>query len=124
MYEGLWVEIAGTVLVIVSTLLAFGLRKFSKWLIQKVDANDAQKEALQALLEGMAKAQDEIVREAKKASEDGKLTKDEINKAKDMAWTHAKAVAVGPAKDIVINWTSERVSSYIKQFLAKTKKSS
>lgn len=93
-----------------------------KLYINKTKATETEKQALDALLEGMAKAQEEFVRQAKAAAEDGKLTADEIDQAKTLAIEHAKAIAIGPAKDYLIAASKERLSSLIKQLLAKVKK--
>lgn len=119
--EGQWVHFTEIAISILGAVLLLGLRAFGNWLMAKVDASQAEREAYQALLEGMAKAQEAIVREAKKASADGKLTKEEMDAARTIAIEHAKAVAVGPGKDIVLAWSKERADSLIKQFLAKVK---
>lgn len=120
--EGWWVGLIGYGVKILGMLLM----ALASWLvskfIRKYAKTDAQNQALDALLEGMSKAQDEVVREAKKAAADGKLTKDEITKAKTVAWEHAKLVAKGPAKKIVLEWGSEKVGSLLKQLLSKFKK--
>ena len=107
---------------LIAFILALGtlvLRKFTNWLMEKANAGDVEKEAMQLLLEGMAVAQEEVVREAKAAAVDGKLTKEEITKARDVAINFAKNAATGPAKDIIISWSASRVSSLIKQLLSK-----
>jgi hypothetical protein len=113
-----WSLIIGTVATCVLTVLSYYIKK----LIDGAIAKNQDNEALQCLLEGMAVAQEEVVRQAKAMAEDGKLTKEEIEAAKTMAWEHAKEIATGPAKDIVLSWTKERVASLIKQLLSKTKK--
>ena len=94
-------------------------------LVKKINESTGWKPSygsMYPLLEGMSKAQDEIVRDAKKIASDGKLTKNEMAAAKSMAWEHAKLVAVGLAKKIVIGWGIEKVGSLIKQLLTKKKK--
>jgi len=118
---GWWVPIIGSVLTILMAVLTFVAKKFVSWLIEKAEMNDAEKEAMQYLLEGMTKAQEELVREAKKSSADGKLTKEEIKQAETMAFDYAKRAAMGKAKDVVISWSTRRASSLIKQLLSKLK---
>lgn len=113
-----WSTIIGAVATFVLTILSYYIKK----IIDAQIAKNQDNEALQCLLEGMAKAQEEIVREAKEIAKDGKLTKEEIESAKLLAWEHAKAIATGPAKDIVLAWTKERVASLIKQLLSKVGK--
>lgn len=117
--EGMWVQAIGVVATIIASVVTILLKRFFDWVIKKTDAKDAEKEAIQALLEGMAKAQDDFVREAKAASEDGKLTADETAKARELAWEHAKLVATGPGKDLLLTWGKSRAASLIKQLLAK-----
>jgi ABC-type nitrate/sulfonate/bicarbonate transport system substrate-binding protein len=115
------VQFLGLFATVIGAMIMLGLRRLVNYAIEKTEAKEAEKQAYQALLEGMAKAQEEIVREAKKAAMDGKLTKEEIQAAKTLALEHAKQIAVGPAKDLVMSWTVERADSLIKQFLTKVK---
>jgi hypothetical protein len=70
----------------------------------------------------MATAQEAIVRDAKKKASDGKLTKDEIEQAKQLAIGHALTVAKGPALNVLKEMSKERLGSMIKQLLAKVSK--
>ena len=109
---------------LVTFLLALGayfMKRFTGWITTKAAMNDAEKEAMQCLLEGMAVSQETIVRVAKAAASDGKLTNAEMKEAGDVAIAFAKGVATGPAKDIIIAWSSSRVTSLIKQLLSKLK---
>ena len=56
------------------------------------------------------------------AAADGKLTKDEINQAKERAYAHALSIAKGPALDVLKTMGKERAGSLIKQLLAKLSK--
>lgn len=120
--EAWWVPLIGTVVTAVVGLVGYLLRKLINRIIAKMDMDDAEKEAVQALLAGMAKAQAEIVRDAKAVAADGKLTKTEIKDAKRTAIDHAKEVAKGPAKKLLMSWGADRLDSLIKQLLAKFKK--
>lgn len=117
--EKWWIPLIGTIATILAALVTALVKKLVDKLIEKINATEVEKEAIQCVLEGMAVAQEEFVREAKKISSDGKLTKDEIVKAKQMAIDHAVAIAKGPAKDALIKMGSERIGSLIKQLLAK-----
>ena len=119
--EGWWVQGAASAVVLMVGYLGMIIRAWLKKQIAKADLNVAQTEALESLLEGMAKIQDTEVRALKVAAADGKLTKDEIARMQSLAWEHAKVTATGPAKDIVISWSKDRVASLIKQLLAKYK---
>lgn len=74
-----------------------------------------EQEAIQTLLDGIVHAQDEFVREAKKAAADGKLTKAEIAAAKDLAIEQAYKLASGPVRDILMSWGRPRLESLIWQ---------
>jgi hypothetical protein len=117
--QGWWVPILGTVATAIATVVGSYLTKLLRSMTANMKLNDANKEALESLLEGMAKAQDDLARDMKKAAADGKLSKEEISKLQSYAWNHAKGAATGPAKDIVVNWSADKVSSLIKQLLAK-----
>jgi len=119
--SGIWVQVASAVVGVLGIALIYGLRKFATWIVAKAELNANEQEAMQTLLEGMSLAQEELVREAKTAAIDGKLTKDEISKAQALALSHAKAVATGPVKDIILSWSERRAASLIKQLLAKYK---
>jgi len=120
--EAWWVPLIGTVATAVVGLIGYFIRKLINRIVKKMDMDDAEREAVQALLAGMAKAQDEVVREAKKAAADGKLTKEEIKTARLTAISHAREVATGPAKELLLSWGEDRLDSLIKQLLAKFKK--
>jgi hypothetical protein len=120
--ESWWVPMLGTIATALAAVITWAIRKLVNHLIAKMNATDAEKEALQCLLQGMAKAQDDFVREAKAAASDGKLKKDEIEKAKKIAIDHALSLAKGPAKDVLVTMGVGRMGSLIKQLLAKMSK--
>jgi len=76
---------------------------------------------MQCLLEGMSVAQEVIVREAKMMASDGKLTKEERDRATQLAYKHALIVAKGPALTLLSLWGERRAKSLIMQLLAKLK---
>ena len=120
--EGIWVQLLGAIATVLGAVLTYATTKLINYLIKKMDATEQQKQAFDLLAAGMAEAQNEFIREAKKASEDGRLTKEEIKAAEQMALERAKDLAKGPVKDIIISWGKDQVSSYIKQILNKEKK--
>lgn len=115
------VYVLPTLLSVLTGYIILWLRKKQQWLIEKANLDANEQEALECIMEGMAKAQDEFVRQAKAASEDRRLSADEVQKAKDIAYTHAVAVAKGPAKDLILDWGKTRVDSLIKQALSNFK---
>jgi hypothetical protein len=121
-WSGMWMEIVVTLIPVIVGIGMMLLRTYANKLMKRIDANDAEKEAVQCLLEGMASAQEEIVRDAKKKAADGKLTKTEIEAAKKHAIAHALTVAKGPALDVLKTMGTNRMGSLIKQLLAKLTK--
>ena len=118
-YQGMWMEIIITTVPVLIGIGMLILKSYAGKLMTRINASDAEKEAMQCLLEGMAVAQEDIVRNAKKAASDGKLTKDEIESAKKCAIAHAKTVATGPALEVLKTMGTARMGSIIKQLLAK-----
>ena len=118
-YEGIWVQLLGTIATLLGVLLTFIAKKVADRIVTRINADEQEKAAIDAILEGMAKAQDEIVREAKRISKDGTLTSEEIEKARTVAYEHAMEVATGPVKNLLIQWGKTRVDSVIKQLLNK-----
>lgn len=109
-------------ILVIGTIFTTLLGVISMYIKNKINATDTQKEAMQTILEGMAKAENEIVTEAKKANEDGKLTKEEIAAAEKLAIDHALMIAKGPVKELLLTWGKDRIISLIKQLLSNIKK--
>lgn len=85
--------------------------------VKKYVSDNVFNEALDALREGIDVAEDEFVRWAKRSAEDGKLNKEEIYEAMELAREHALAVLDGPAYDLLASFSKERIYSLIKQLL-------
>lgn len=116
--------VANIVPLVVSALLtviAYLVKKFLTYIQERGEFNEAEKEAVQCLLDGMSVAQEQIVRQAKAAAADGKLTDEEIKEAQSLAIGYAKNAATGKAKEILVSWTDRRLKSLIMQLLSKTK---
>jgi len=116
---GWWIPLVVTALPILFALITAMLKHYGGKLMARINASDAEKEAVQCLLEGMAEAQESFVRGAKKAAADGKLTPEEIKQAKTLAIGHALTVAKGPALNVLKTMGEKRMGSLIKQLLAK-----
>lgn len=111
-----------TVVGILATLAIAYLKTWSKRLMEKWKASDAEKEAVNALLQGVEFAQEHLVVELKRGAKDGKLTKEERSQALDLAISHAKKVAAGPGKDLLLTWSRERMGGLVKQILSRISK--
>ena len=79
-------------------------------------AKNIEAKALDALLEGMALAQDTVVRPAK-AKNKGKLSLNLVERAEEVALAKAKSVATGAALKMVKSWSSDTSKSKIKGLL-------
>ena len=120
-YTGIWIQFLGAFAVMIGTALTYFFKKVADRIIEKMNATDTEKEAIAAIMAGVAVAQDTLVDEAKKVSADGKLTKEEIEEAKKIAYDYALEIATGPVKDLLLTWGKTRVDSVVKNLLAKLK---
>jgi len=118
--SGWWVGLLCTLLVAMLGGFWFLLRKFVNTLLTKMNTSEAEKEAIDALLVGMAEQQP-IANGIKKAAADNKITKEEAKSLEEQALKVAREIATGPAKDVILKWTGAQVSSFVKQLLAKYK---
>ena len=118
--SGWWVQILCTIIVAILGCLWLLLRKFVGTLLTRMEASEAEKKAIDALLIGMSEQQP-IANGIKKAAADGKITKEEAKNLEDEALKIAKEIATGPAKEVVLNWGEKEIGSLIKQLLAKFK---
>jgi hypothetical protein len=98
------------------------IKSWSKALSEKIEASEAEQAAIAALMEGVEKAQESLVIDLKKSSQDGKLTKEERAKALSLAIDHAKLVATGPGLELLKTMSRERAGYYVKQLLSKVSK--
>ena len=115
----MWIESLGSVIALVMTGLSLLARKLINGAIEKWKIEGTKKELIELIAAGAAKAQTEFVREAKKATQDGKLTKEEIKKAEKIAVDFVIETAKGPVKDLALEYTTEHFSSWIKRILKK-----
>ena len=83
-----------------------------------------EKKAMEAVEEGMEHAQEEFVVWKKRASADGKLSKEERAEAREIALKHAKSIATGPAGKLLASWAKEKVGARIQRILNKKGKKS
>lgn len=108
-----------------SALITWGMMKLRKWvktMEEKANASEGERQAVEALMEGVEKAMEDLVIDLKKKAADGKLTKEERAQALDYAINHAKSVAKGPGLDALKTISRERAGFLVKQLLAKVSK--
>ena len=113
-----------TVAAVVAAVGAFVIAMIKKWsdrLLERMQASEAERQAVEALMAGMELAQEEIVNDLKIKAADGKLTADERREALDFAIKTAKALAKGPALKVLETSSRERLGAWAKQILAKWK---
>jgi len=99
--EGFWAFVS----LVTTTLLGF----FWSFLRKK----GLEDKAVDTLRDAVAIVHDEFVNEVKRASADGTLTKEEIDKAKDMAVAKALELATGPVRDLLLSWGVEKLKALV-----------
>ncbi len=124
----MWETILTSIILSAATAILGGILKgVQAWVaIEKQKAElqadtQAKVDAYQALEVGVAETQKEFVELAKKVAEDGKLTKDEIKQAQQLAKQKALQVATGPAVSILLGMASEMVFGLIDVIVGKNK---
>lgn len=112
--ESPWLNLVITVIIAMAAIAAPFLRKISsKWL---------EEDAVEALAIGVSNSWRVIVRDAKAAADDNKLTVQEKNKALDNAFEVAKKEASGRVRRFLKKKGKEYASSVIERLVAKAKK--
>ena len=94
---------------LVSAIVLGGLGWLANWIKKKgveAAAVDTIKNAVQLV-------HDEFVHALKAASADGKLTKEEVDTARDLAVKKALELAKGPVKDLLISWGTDKLKALI-----------
>lgn len=109
------------VLKAVFTLFGMLLSLVTLYLSYKRINNEILKEALEALQAGVAHSDDTFVEWAKKAKEDGKLTKEEREEALKIAKNKALELAKGPALDLLKRQGAAILNMWIKKIVEKNK---
>ena len=123
--EGWWVPLLGAVATGLGAILVTILKKLVDKLIAKMDASEDEKEALDALLVGVAAAEHDLVADIKAKASDGKLTKEEIKEVEAYALRIAKqelADSVGGALPLLSTWGTNKIKSLIKVLISKIDK--
>jgi len=110
-----WTEIAVAIATVaVGGTGAVAVRLLAHMLKVKKDKS-IEAVALDALLAGMALAQDTIVRQAKVKG--GKLSANVIDHAEEVAMDKAKTIATGAALNLLESWGRDAAKSKIKGLL-------
>lgn len=73
--------------------------------------------AITALQHGIQDAEEEMVAELKNDTSDGKLTQEEVDRAKKLAFKRAMEVATGPALDMLKQWGIDIAGNLISQLI-------
>lgn len=108
--------------ILMTALVAYVRVVVNRFMI-RIEASEAEKQAVEALISGVAFAQEDLVIGLKRATEDGKLSTEERQAARDLAISHALTLAKGPGLDILKTASRERLDGWIKEILARwTKK--
>ncbi len=73
--------------------------------------------AITALEHGIQEAEEELAAYMKEAAADGKLTREEIDKLKELAFRRAKQIATGPALQLLEQWGMDIAGNLISQLV-------
>lgn len=114
-------EILQQILIFIVTITFSLLTVVAKKYISKLNLEENEKQITNLILEGITEAEDKFVREAKLMAEDGKLTAEEISKAKKIAIDYVKNNATPNLLKIVGTWSERKFDSLIKQYLIKVR---
>lgn len=107
--EAFWTAILG--------LITWG----TTFIFSKIKGNEATAQAIDALHSGIALVEEDIVKELKAASADGKLTKEEIEQVRTHAFNKALELAKGPAKDLLLSWGKPKIDALITRIVQSKK---
>lgn len=118
-----WVQpLIELVMKIVFTAVGAGL----VWLLARISKEAANQkvvqDAIDAIKQGVDRAQEEFVEWAKRSAADGKLSKDERAEARNLAFRYALQAARSQAVlDLIRSWTTDKINSIIADILTKRK---
>ena len=120
--EAWWLEYAVEAGIVILGIVGYYVRKFSVKLVAKINLEETEREALNAIMAGVTDVYHEFVKDAKFASEDGKLTESEKLAARNKAITKAKELAKGKGKDFLESVARERLTNWVELAVNKMKK--
>jgi len=116
----MWETVLTNVLIAVATAVVGVIGKavtdWSKREKEKAELNkeaQAKVDAIEAIKIGVAKTQTDFVEDIKRASTDGKLSRDEIEQARDKAAKTALETVTGPAMDWLNQLTTNAFNGLI-----------
>lgn len=94
---------------VIGTVVTILLGLLVKWL----RAKGVETQAIDTINNAVQLVHDEFVHELKAAKSDGKLTKEEVDRARELAVNKALELAKGPVKDLLLTWGVEKVKALI-----------
>ena len=122
-----WTAFFNTILAaVLPILLGAGLLMLRNYLTdrrKRADASEIEKQIIDALLQGMDRAQEEIVRPAK-SDVTAKLSKLEAQDARELATRVARTTlsqTAPKAAEALKQWSQQRIDSQIRQLVQKLK---
>ena len=110
-----------TLLDIFGSILAIVLTMVSGWLVKKMKANEATRDAVESLNVGVNDTYKSFVQDLKKAREDGKLTKEEASIARTKAILSAEGVVSKAGFKILKAWGVPKLESLVQDLVNKKK---
>lgn len=112
------------IMTVITTILGgvtYGVKRFIDYLIGKMEASDKEVQALNAVMDSIVEIEHTLVADLKAASEDGKLTKDEIDAIEAKVMSSVQSTASGPVLDTITSWGERRLKAIIKQLVVRIK---
>jgi uncharacterized membrane protein (DUF106 family) len=95
------------------SLVSLVLTALFTYIFKLLRDKNVNNEAINVLQDAIAKVQDSYVEEIKRASSDGKLTKEEAAQARKLAIDTALTQAKGPVKDLLLKWGKDRLEGLV-----------
>lgn len=116
-FNELLVQILGTVVVCLIGAIGTVATNYLAKLNSKLKDESIEKEIITALMAGVADTKENFIIQTRQATEDGKLTKEERQKARQMAIQHATQLLSPTNKDRLLSWTESKTDAYIKKII-------
>lgn len=123
LFSGVWVEVVGTILAATASLAASAIAWFFAWVRRKLKNDELTGRVIDVLEDAVVDTYHSFVKEAKRASEDGKLTREEAAYARKLAIEKAKRLADSDneVRKAIQEWGTERLQKLIESIIRRVK---
>lgn len=102
-------------------LVAMALTLLAAYIGKKMRDGSIAKEATEALFTETISTYEGFVKDIKKKSDDGKLTKDEAIDAMKLTLGNTLKMSKGPALKLLLKWGEPKMKSLVESFIVKMK---